>query len=154
MLVNSSYYGPHSYYFIYLIPITLTLRNAHPVPRLHHHPIAGIKGPTSLIRALNRLGMRLHDRKIRHPPHRHYQIQAASQPHPNADHLRGQVGHCPLNGSISNYSVKKTYASEGVAGFFRGASISVLGSVIAFSCYMNIYEASKKRLSRTEVRLA
>ena len=49
------------------------------------------------------------------------------------------------------FIVKKTFANEGTHGFFRGATISVFGSMIAFSCYMSVYEYSKKVLKEYKV---
>ena len=36
-------------------------------------------------------------------------------------------------------------------GFFRGVSISIIGSTIAFSFYMSTYEYAKKRMSEIKV---
>ena len=50
--------------------------------------------------------------------------------------------------SIFPYKIViKTYKNEGIAGFFRGVTISVFGSAVAFSCYMSAYEHTKNYLT-------
>lgn len=47
--------------------------------------------------------------------------------------------------------MKKTFSNEGIAGFYRGVTISCFGSIIAFSFYMSTYEYAKKRISEVKV---
>lgn len=55
-----------------------------------------------------------------------------------------------LGNQIYNVA-KQTFKNEGVPGFFRGVTISVFGSAIAFGFYMSAYERTKNYLSKINV---
>lgn len=62
-----------------------------------------------------------------------------------------EMGHSIELGITLFIVVKKTFAQEGIKGFFPGVTLSAFGSIIAFSAYMTAYEKTKVKLEENSV---